>query len=284
MTTTILAAVSGGTASAGAVEIGCRLAKRFDAHIEGFHVMPDPRQFIMAAGFDVPVTGDLVDRLIDDGKQVAAKAKADFEAAASRNGLPVGKIGGRNAPSASWREESGYAPIVVAERGRFFDLVVLGRSDRVIDQPHTDAVEQTLARSGRPVLLAPTQVPASFGEIIAVGWDGSASAVHALSGTLKLLAAAQRVVVITVGKANGASGGADVVEYLSWHGIAAQLRQVQPVQRVAAGELLLAGAREADADLLVMGGYGHAPWREVLFGGATRQIVSNSLLPVLLAH
>ena len=284
MTTTILAAVSGGTASAGAVEIGCRLAKRFDAHIEGFHVTPDPRQFIMAAGFDVPVTADLVDRLIDDGKQIAAKAKADFEAAASRNGLPVGKIGGRNAPSASWRAESGYAPSAVAERGRFFDLVVLGRSGRVVDQPHTDAVEQTLIRSGRPVLLAPAKVPASFGEIIAVGWDGSASAVHALSGTLKLLAAARRVVVITVGKANGASGGAEVIEYLSWHGIAAQPRQVQPAQGVAAGEMLLAGAREVDADLLIMGGYGHAPWREVLFGGVTRQIVSNSLLPVLLAH
>jgi nucleotide-binding universal stress UspA family protein len=284
MTTTILAAVSGGTASAGAVEIGCRLAKRFDAHIEGFHVTPDPRQFIMAAGFDVPVTADLVDRLIEDGKQVAVKARADFEGAANRNGLPVGKTGGRNAPSASWREESGYAPIVVAERGRFFDLVVLGRSGRVVDQPHTDAIEQTLTRSGRPVLLAPAQVPASLGEIIAVGWDGSASAVHALSGTLKLLATARRVVVITVGKTNGSSSGSAVVDYLSWHGIAAQLRQVQPVQGCGAGELLLASAREADCDLLIMGGYGHAPWREVLFGGATRQIVSNSLLPVLLAH
>lgn len=284
MTTTILAAASGGTASAGAVEIGCRLAKRFDARIEGFHVMPDPRQFIMAAGFDVPVTADLVDRLVEDSKQVAARAKAAFEQAAARNGLPAGKSSGKNAPSASWREDTGYAPTAVAERGRFFDLVVLGRSDRIIDQPHTDAVEQTLMRSGRPVLLAPAKAPASLGETIAVGWDGSASAVHAVSGTLKLLAAARRVVVITVGKTNGASGGAAVIEYLSWHGIAAELRHVQPVQGVGAGEQLLASAREEDADLLIMGGYGHAPWREILFGGATRQIVGSSLLPVLLAH
>ncbi len=284
MTTTILAAASGGTASAGAVEVACRLAKRFDAHIEGFHVMPDPRQFIMAAGFDVPVTADLVDRLVEDGKQTAAKAKAEFEQAASRHALPVGKAGGRNAPSASWREETGYAPTAVADRGRFFDLVVLGRSERIIDQPHTDAIEQTLIRSGRPVLLAPAKAPPSLGETIAVGWDGSAAAVHALSGTLKLLGAARRVVVITVGKANGAATGSAVVDYLSWHGIAATLRQVRPVQGVGAGELLLSNAREEDADLLIMGGYGHAPWREVLFGGATRQIVGSSLLPVLLAH
>jgi len=284
MTTTILVAASGGTASAGAVEIACRLAKRFEAHIEGFHVMPDPRQFIMAAGFDVPVTADLIDRLVTDSKRVAAKAKAEFEQAASRNGLPVGKAGVRNAPSASWREETGYAPTVVADRGRFFDLVVLGRSERVVDQPHTDAIEQTLIRSGRPVLLAPAKAPASLGETIAVGWDGSAAAVHALSGTLKLLGAARRVVVITVGKANGAATGPAVVDYLSWHGIGATLRQVQPLQGVGAGELLLSNAREDDADLLIMGGYGHAPWREILLGGATRQIVGSSLLPVLLAH
>lgn len=284
MTTTILAAVSGGTASGGAVEVACRLAKRFDAHLEGFHVMPDPRQFIMAAGFDVPVTADLVDRLVEDGKNIAAKAKADFEQAAARNGLPAGKSGGKNAPSASWRQETGYAPIAVAERGRFFDLVVLGRSERVVDQPHTDAIEQTLMRSGRPVLLAPAKTPASLGETIALGWDGSVSAVHALSGTLTLLGSARRVIVITVGKANGAASGTEVVDYLSWHGIDAAHRQIPPLQGVGAGELLLASAREENADLLIMGGYGHAPWREVLFGGATRQIVGSSLLPVLLAH
>jgi len=50
------------------------------------------------------------------------------------------------------------------------------------------------------------------------------------------------------------------------------------------GEQLLAGAREDGADLLVMGGYGHTPWRELLFGGATRAVVGTSLLPVLLSH
>lgn len=284
MSTTILAATSGGTASAGTVEIACRLAKRYDAHIEGFHVMPDPRQFIVAAGFDVPITGDLIDRLVEDSTQVAAKAKAEFEQAATRHRLPVGTAPRGNAPSVSWHQEIGYAPTAVADRGRFFDLVVLGRSERIVDLPHTDAVEQALMRSGRPVLLAPAKPPAVIGETIAVGWDGSVSAVHALAGTLTVLLCAHRVVVITVGKANGASSGASVVEYMSWHGISATHRQVLPIAGVGAGELLLANAHEEGADLLVMGGYGHAPRREVLFGGATRQVVGSSLLPVLLAH
>lgn len=284
MTTTILAAMSGGTASVGAGELACRLAKRIDAHIEGLHVTPDPNQFIVAAGFDVPVTVDLVGRLVEDGKRIAAKAKADFTQATTRNGLPLGEVGEKSPPSASWHEELGYAPIYIADRGRFFDLVVLGRSDRIIDQPHTDAVEQTLLRSGRPVLLAPAKPPASLGETIAIGWDGSASAVHAVTGTLMLLAAARRVIVITIGKGNGTATGAAMIDYLSWHGIAGRHRHVPSVKGVGAGELLLTGAHEEDADLLVMGGYGHAPWRELVLGGTTRHIIGTSLLPVLLAH
>ena len=42
--------------------------------------------------------------------------------------------------------------------------------------------------------------------------------------------------------------------------------------------------REEDADLLVMGAYGQVAWREFLFGGATREVVGVSLLPLLLAH
>jgi nucleotide-binding universal stress UspA family protein len=33
-----------------------------------------------------------------------------------------------------------------------------------------------------------------------------------------------------------------------------------------------------------MGGYGRSPWREMLFGGATRHVIGTSLLPVLLSH
>ena len=47
---------------------------------------------------------------------------------------------------------------------------------------------------------------------------------------------------------------------------------------------MLTAAREDGANLLVMGGYGQMPWREFLFGGATREVIGTSLLPVLLTH
>src|ERR1700684_4540427 len=81
-------------------------------------------------------------------------------ASASRDGSSASPIA-----SASWREETGHGPSVVARRARFFDLVVLGRSERVIDHYHTDAVEQVLVHAGRPVLLAPAVVPEKVGDV-----------------------------------------------------------------------------------------------------------------------
>jgi nucleotide-binding universal stress UspA family protein len=283
MTGTILVAASGGSASNGAIELACRMAKRFEAHLECFHVLPDPRQFIMMTGIDMPVTAELIDRIVQDGKEVAARTKAEFEKAAARHSLPLDGTG-RNAPSANWREQTGYGPTAVAGRARFFDLVVLGRSERVVEQPHTDAVEQTLIRSGRPVLLAPMKVPAALGDVVAIGWNGSAAAVRAVSGSLTLLRAARSVVVVSVGTRDEGVSGNDIVAYLFWQGVAARQINVLPVNGAGPGEQLLAAARDQGADLLVMGGYGHAPWREMLFGGATRQLVGTSLLPLLVAH
>jgi nucleotide-binding universal stress UspA family protein len=38
------------------------------------------------------------------------------------------------------------------------------------------------------------------------------------------------------------------------------------------------------ADLLVMGCYGHARLRELVFGGASRHVLSHMPIPVLISH
>ena len=166
----IFAAASGGTASNGAIETACRIAARAGAQVEAFHVKVDPTQLIMLAadGYNMPIAGDWIDKLIADADKLADETKSAFEATAKRHGLAV--TGSPQAPAtASFRAETGYAPILVARRARFFDLVVLGRSERVIDRPHTDTIEEVLVQSGRPVLLAPAKAPDAIGAKIAVG-------------------------------------------------------------------------------------------------------------------
>ena len=50
------------------------------------------------------------------------------------------------------------------------------------------------------------------------------------------------------------------------------------------GELLLSLAADLQADLLVMGCYGHGRAREWLLGGVTRSVLQSMTLPVLMAH
>jgi nucleotide-binding universal stress UspA family protein len=286
---TILAAVSGGSASAGALEASFGLARRLKAHVQVFHARVDERQAVMmyGDGMGAPLSGDLIRRVTDEAAATAAAARRVFDEVVQRHGLrlvssppPAGATTAE--ASVDWREETGYAPDLIAQRARVFDVVVLGRSDRVVDEPHTDAIEAAVLDSGRPVLLAPAK-PQGFGTRVAIGWNASLEAVHALAGALPLLAEAKEVQFLTIGSEDDGQGAA-AVEYLAWHGIAATARLVAPVTGMGPGAQLLATAREVNADLLVMGAFGHAPWRELLFGGATREVIGASLMPLLLAH
>lgn len=287
---TILAAASGGSASDGTIELACRFASRFGAHLEAFHAKPDPRDLFAYStdAFGNSMSGDFVDRFVKDSDSIATKTKASFEAIVAKHQIGIGAAPPPGQPdkitaSACWREEVGYAATVVARRARFFDLVVLGRSERVVDQPHTDVVEQTLINSGRPVLVAPAQPSADIGDHVAIGWNGSAAATRALTASLPFLASARGVWILTIGDRHQGSAVA-LVEYLGWYGVTAKHRHVPAVEHAGVGQQLLTAAREEGANLLVMGGYGHVPWREFLFGGATRDVVGASLMPVLLTH
>lgn len=287
---TILAAASGGKASAGVVELACRLARRFGSHVEAYHVRFDPRELVIVAadGLGTPLTGDIIETATRDAAAAAAHARRLFEAAVKRHAIawrseppPLGSDPAllRQA-SACWHEEEGYGAVKVADRARLFDLAVLGCSGRVTDEPHSDAIEEALLSAGRPVLVAPLEAPAVIGETIALAWNDSAEAAKAVAAALPFLTRARQVHVLSVGKA----GGAALAQHLAWYGIRAGAEEVYPVKGVGAGELVLAAARDHACDLLVMGGYGRAPWREMLFGGATREVVGTSLLPLLLSH
>lgn len=283
---TLLVAAGGGSATAGAIDLACQMARRFEAHLEGFHVLPDRRAVFAATG-DIasPGSAALVDGIMAEASAKATQARAMFDQIVERHGIAHGSLPRFAAPgpSVSWREETGDASALVAARSRFCDLIVLGRSDRVMREPHSDTIEETLAHSGRPVLLAPEEAPSGVGYVIAVAWNGSPQAVRALSASLPFLEQANAVSLITAGEAD-AGGSAAAVDYLAWHGINAERRQLPAARGRHLGRILLDAAAAAKADLLVMGAYGHAPWREQLFGGATRAALSMMPLPLLLTH
>src|SRR5258708_29061915 len=80
---TIIYAASGGSAGEGAAELACRLARRFEAHVEGFPVRADPRPAALAFGdgFGSPVVGGLIERTAQEGAGAAPRAPQPFDPA-----------------------------------------------------------------------------------------------------------------------------------------------------------------------------------------------------------
>jgi nucleotide-binding universal stress UspA family protein len=175
----------------------------------------------------------------------------------------------------------------IALQARYCDLVVVGQSGAGAAGQRDDLPEYLLLASARPVLVLPhAGHPAALDGHAVVAWDGSVEATRAVAGALPLLRAASATTVVACGDASGRPGEDDpctrLAAWLGRHGIDARTGHPPAVGDV--GEALLSAATRLGAGLLVMGGYGHAHYRELLLGGVTATVLRTMTLPVLLAH
>jgi nucleotide-binding universal stress UspA family protein len=177
------------------------------------------------------------------------------------------------------------------EEALYADAVVLGQNDPspggVGGVPY-DLVESTLSGSGRPALVVPA---ASNGmrlpRNIVVAWKATREAARAVAAALPLLRRAHGVHVMAWGEdrqADVRGARLDLDGWLRLHGVAAQWHREAGPEPGALGERMLTRAFDLDADLLVMGCYGHSRAREWVLGGASRTVLASMTLPVLMAH
>ena len=175
---------------------------------------------------------------------------------------------------------------IVTSSAQVRDLSILGVHGP-LTYPRQGLVEAVLFGSGRPVLLVPPGAPAFSGRMVVVGWDATRSATRALHDALPLLTKARKAVIISLSDDKVfrlPESGPEVCRYLERWGIDASFDAPKRKQDKIGNELLL-HAKRLEADLLVMGGFGHAREREFLFGSATRDIFQSHLeLPVLMSH
>ena len=121
-----------------------------------------------------------------------------------------------------------------------------------------------------------------------IAWDGSYEACNAVRASIGLLKVAADVQVVQVREPDKdtAFPSTKLLEYLSRHGIHADLQSVRPVgaKGEAIAGILLDHASIIRAAYIVMGGYNHSRIGEFLFGGVTRALLTDSPLPLLMAH
>jgi nucleotide-binding universal stress UspA family protein len=147
--------------------------------------------------------------------------------------------------------------------------------------------ESIIFGSGRPTLLLPGEWKRRLPlETVVVAWDFSRPAARAVADALPFLEKARKVHVLTVLNDKDIDlkqSGAELAKNLARHRIETVLDVVDGAGRDI-GATIGSFAASHDADLLVMGAYGHSRIKEFILGGATRSILSNPKLPVLMSH
>jgi nucleotide-binding universal stress UspA family protein len=283
----ILAAVTGQETDAAALAIAGAAAQRFKAHIEALHVKGDPRDAIPFLGEGA--SGVLIEQIMAAAERDAGtrsgKARAAFESWRAGSGIATATRPGGDAASVAWREETGTEEECMARFGRVADLIIVGRPPADDSGASIVVFETALFDTGKPVIVAPPDLPAAsmIGAPAIVFWTGSAEAAHAVTSAVPLLAASGDVVVIPSNPGNKPTETAPVVEYLAWHGIRARAGQPLAITPTAGNELL-AGAKRDGATLLVMGAYTQSRLRQLIYGSVTKHVLTNASLPVLMAH
>jgi nucleotide-binding universal stress UspA family protein len=166
------------------------------------------------------------------------------------------------------------------------DLVVVGHPEPH-GLPDDMSPESILLASGVPLLIVPNAWDGhTIGDKILIGWNGSRAARRAISDSMAFLVAATSVTVLVVDSIerpeHGEEPGADIALNLARHGACVHLARMAsndaPIAQIMLGEAVHNGS-----DLLVIGAYSHARWRELLFGGTTRTLLTETLVPVLVS-
>jgi len=201
---------------------------------------------------------------------------AAFEATAQKAGVLHEII---HEKSLSYR-----VPERLVEYARLRDLTIVSVPDSY-DQWYTEAI---IFGSGRPTLVLPESPPSRPFELntVVVAWDFSRSAARAVADAIPVLEKAKRVRIVTVTNEkviDAKHSSEELAKKLARHGIDVILDRLDAAGR-SIGDVLSSEVASVDADLLVMGAYGHSRFREFILGGATKSMLLKPPLPILFSH
>lgn len=266
-----------------ALDLACQAAAARGACIEGLFIQTAP---LVYASEGIAI-GGYVTQLADEELRRGDEARERFAEQVRANGIEFVEDGEESAEEgarAVWRQVDGLGEQIVGEYGRVFDLIAIGRETEDSSPDWTVLCEAALFESGRLLLLAPPSLPQTFGERIAVLWNGSTETARTLAAAMPLLQAAGEVVVCAVEGVHVPGPDADRVA----RGLAANRIDVRThvtaLDGRAPGPAVLDDAMETGPDMLLKGAYAQSRLRQMIFGGPTRHILKYAELPVVMGH
>jgi nucleotide-binding universal stress UspA family protein len=250
----ILAYLDPAANAQGVLGVAVALARRHNAHLAGLHAVSER-------------TGELAAGALEEAfREQAMQVQLSHE----------------------WSCVRGNEQGIVVLEARTHDLLIIGQANPdtggLWPQAH-HLLESALIKSGHPLVAVPYRGAfPNVGDRILVAWNGAREAARAVEGAMPILEKARTVTLVTVDLRSGSALSIDhLMALLERHGVNVVVQGARSLGSPI-GEVLLSTARELRCDLMVMGGYGHSPLREHLFGGATYFVLEHMDLPVLLSH
>ncbi len=246
------------------------LAVGFEARLTGVYMLDYPviPDFVAAQ-----VSTQVVQQRYEEIRRFAMQRREDFEASANAASVP-----------ADFHIMEGNPFDVMAAAARYADLIVISQPDPDNPAPQDPVVQSLLLSAGGPVLMVPyVGRYDALAKRIMVAWNGTRESARAVHDALPLLKRAQEVVIFSVNPENGEFGGAEIAAHLARHGVKTTARH-NIADDISVGEAVLSAIADNGIELLVMGAYGHSRVRELVFGGATRDIIDAMTCPVLFSH
>ncbi len=262
------------------------VGRRHNAHIRAVHSHAKPSDMI-PYGVVVPAAFRKQIEIQATNLATAEEAELQRRYQAHLDKLGLERINGGTPPrdrmSASWLEEEGRQIDVIKRHGRLVDLVVVAKPSRDRNLG-VNSLRAALFATGRPVMVCPPSetAPDDLGRRVSIAWNGSAEASRAVALAMPILRAADGVIVLDGGDDRHGTSGKDLMEYLEACGIQAEHETINAARHP--GRAIMTAAGEADADLVVMGAYSRSREQEMIFGGATQEVIDECIMPVVMVH
>lgn len=254
-------------------------AQAHEAHLIGLYVVPLP--VVLNEWPDIAIA-----------EMIEAQRKAYRDEARRIETMFREKTRGLARPS-EWRAvESQYATVADAlvETVRMADIAIVAQADSKWHLTHTlDAPEPAVMESGRPILVVP-----NAGDLeptprhVTIAWNGKREATRAAFDAIPIAAKAGHASIVWIDPRIGSTGVGDLpcselAATYARHGIKAEARTARAEDSNVASALAEELGRSGSG-LLVMGAYGHSRLRELILGGATRDVLRHMTVPVLFSH
>jgi nucleotide-binding universal stress UspA family protein len=286
----ILASLSGAQGDAAVLETSALAQATLGAWVDCLHVTYDlaaDQTFLAyAVGPGRSLPNERLRAWDAELREKSVRARQAFDEFCARHHVAPGSTLGVRGHF-SFHEAAGVEPDETIREARYRDLTIVARA-AANGAFSIDKLGAIVMGSGRPILIAPQKTKSTFAQSVVIAWKDTAEAARAVMAAMPILVHAKSIAIVTTcddeyERSSTETSVKALAVQLRRHGFSIETKVLPFGAQTTAGRLLC-HAREIDADLLVMGGYGHGRIREYVFGGATREILADCDIPVLMAH